>query len=86
MSFLRLAARAARAPAQPRFQVASRVQRLNQARTFSVASVRLADHDAHDPHHEESFEDFTARSAIFLSLPTISMPVLARPKPPGLVN
>ena len=61
MSFLRIAARAVRAPAQPRIQVASRVQRLNQARTFSVASVKRADVDAHDPHHEESFEEFTAR-------------------------
>ncbi|KAG9676660.1 COX5A-domain-containing protein, partial [Aureobasidium melanogenum] len=61
MSFLRIAARAVRAPAQPRLQVASRVQRLNQARTFSVASVKRADVDAHDPHHEESFEEFTAR-------------------------
>ncbi|KAG9582439.1 COX5A-domain-containing protein, partial [Aureobasidium melanogenum] len=58
---LRIAARAVRAPAQPRIQVASRVQRLNQARTFSVASVKRADVDAHDPHHEESFEEFTAR-------------------------
>ncbi|KAG9804566.1 COX5A-domain-containing protein, partial [Aureobasidium melanogenum] len=56
-----IAARAVRAPAQPRIQVASRVQRLNQARTFSVASVKRADVDAHDPHHEESFEEFTAR-------------------------
>ncbi|KAG9966319.1 COX5A-domain-containing protein, partial [Aureobasidium melanogenum] len=61
MSFLRIAARAVRAPVQPRIQVASRVQRLNQARTFSVASVKRADVDAHDPHHEESFEEFTAR-------------------------
>ncbi|KAI4739615.1 COX5A-domain-containing protein [Aureobasidium sp. EXF-12298] len=61
MSFLSIAARAVRAPAQPRIQVASRVQRLNQARTFSVASVKRADVDAHDPHHEESFEEFTAR-------------------------
>ncbi|CAD0089999.1 unnamed protein product [Aureobasidium vineae] len=61
MSFLRIAARAVRAPAQPRIQVASRIQRLNQARTFSVASVKRADVDAHDPHHEESFEEFTAR-------------------------
>ncbi|CAC9894383.1 unnamed protein product, partial [Aureobasidium pullulans] len=45
----------------PRIQVASRIQRLNQARTFSVASVKRADVDAHDPHHEESFEEFTAR-------------------------
>ncbi|KAI4785959.1 hypothetical protein E4T44_13982, partial [Aureobasidium sp. EXF-8845] len=58
MSFLRIAARAVRAPAQPRFQVASRIQRLNQARTFSVASIKR---DEHDPHHEESFEEFTAR-------------------------
>ncbi|KAF7194221.1 Cytochrome c oxidase subunit 6, mitochondrial [Pseudocercospora fuligena] len=28
---------------------------------FSTASRKLADHDAHDPHHEESFEEFTAR-------------------------
>lgn len=61
MSFFRIAARAVRAPAQPRVQVASRIQRLNQARTFSVASVKRADVDAHDPHHEESFEEFTAR-------------------------
>ncbi|KAH0293856.1 COX5A-domain-containing protein [Aureobasidium namibiae CBS 147.97] len=61
MSFLRIAARAVRAPAQPRIQVASRIQRLNQARTFSVASIKRADVDAHDPHHEESFEEFTAR-------------------------
>jgi cytochrome c oxidase subunit 5a len=61
MSFFRVAARAVRAPAQPRIQVASRIQRLNQARTFSVASVKRADVDAHDPHHEESFEEFTAR-------------------------
>jgi hypothetical protein len=59
MSFFRIAARAVRAPAQPRIQVASRIQRLNQARTFSVASVKRA--DEHDPHHEESFEEFTAR-------------------------
>ncbi|KAL9530745.1 Cytochrome c [Sphaerulina musiva] len=31
------------------------------ASAFSTASRKLADHDAHDPHHEESFEEFTAR-------------------------
>ncbi|KAL1304166.1 hypothetical protein AAFC00_000593 [Neodothiora populina] len=60
-SLLRIAARAARAP-QPRVarvQVPARCS-LSQTRTF-VASARLADVDAHDPHHEESFEEFTAR-------------------------
>ncbi|CAK1366555.1 Cytochrome c oxidase subunit 6, mitochondrial [Cercospora beticola] len=28
---------------------------------FSTATTKFADHDAHDPHHEESFEEFTAR-------------------------
>lgn len=61
-SLLRIAARAARAPA-PR---AARIQTparwaANQTRSFS-ASVKVADVDAHDPHHEESFEEFTARS------------------------
>lgn len=63
-SFLRIAARAARAQ-QPRIAASSRIQTsrlaFNQARTFSAATVKLADHDAHDPHNEESFEDFTAR-------------------------
>ena len=30
---------------------------------FSTAGRKLADVDAHDPHHEESFEEFTARYA-----------------------
>ncbi|KAK6004397.1 hypothetical protein QM012_008259 [Aureobasidium pullulans] len=79
MSFLRIAARAVRAPAQPRIQVASRVQRLNQARTFSVASVKRADVDAHDPHHEESFEEFTARDPPRLAI--ASGPPLHAPIP-----
>jgi len=34
---------------------------LPKTAAFSTASRRLADVDAHDPHHEESFEEFTAR-------------------------
>ncbi|GAM83882.1 hypothetical protein ANO11243_018720 [Dothideomycetidae sp. 11243] len=30
-------------------------------RTFSASTCVRADIDAHDPHHEESFEEFTAR-------------------------
>ncbi|KAI9822682.1 MAG: Cytochrome c oxidase subunit 6 [Pycnora praestabilis] len=29
--------------------------------SFSTSARRVADHDASDPHHEESFEEFTAR-------------------------
>jgi len=33
-----------------------------QQRTFSASRAVLAGgHDPHDPHHEESFEEFTAR-------------------------
>lgn len=36
-----------------------------QRAAFSVSAGRFAgDVDAHDPHHEESFEEFTARYAI----------------------
>nr|POE65622.1 cytochrome c oxidase subunit 6, mitochondrial [Quercus suber] len=31
------------------------------SQSFSTSLSRRADHDAHDPHHEESFEEFTAR-------------------------
>lgn len=35
-----------------------------QRAAFSVSAGRFAgDVDAHDPHHEESFEEFTARYA-----------------------
>lgn len=63
-SLLRVAARAARAtqPRVARIQTPARWA-LNTTRSFS-ASVRVADVDAHDPHHEESFEEFTARSEI----------------------
>ena len=36
-----------------------------QRAAFSVSAGRFAgDVDAHDPHHEESFEEFTARYAV----------------------
>jgi hypothetical protein len=40
---------------------------MKQRAAFSVSAGRFAgDVDAHDPHHEESFEEFTARYAAFL--------------------
>jgi hypothetical protein len=40
---------------------------MKQRAAFSVSAGRFAgDVDAHDPHHEESFEEFTARYACFL--------------------
>jgi cytochrome c oxidase subunit 5a len=40
------------------------VQQPVQRAAFSVSAGRFAgDVDAHDPHHEESFEEFTARYA-----------------------
>ncbi|KAK8203553.1 Cytochrome c oxidase subunit 6 [Zalaria obscura] len=61
-SFLRIAARAARTPAPLRAASRFQIQRLPaQTRTFSAGIRRLADPDPHDPHHEESFEEFTAR-------------------------
>jgi hypothetical protein len=39
---------------------------MKQRAAFSVSAGRFAgDVDAHDPHHEESFEEFTARYAAF---------------------
>ncbi|KAJ9629775.1 Cytochrome c oxidase subunit 6 [Taxawa tesnikishii (nom. ined.)] len=62
MSFLRIATRAARAPAPWRSASRIQPQRLAvQSRTFSASLKAAADHDPHDPHHEESFEEFTAR-------------------------
>lgn len=44
----------------PRAAFAAPVQRA----AFSVSASRFSgDVDAHDPHHEESFEEFTARYA-----------------------
>lgn len=60
-SLLRIAARAARAPAPRAARQTPARWAANQTRSFS-ASVKVADVDAHDPHHEESFEEFTARS------------------------
>lgn len=38
-----------------------------QRAAFSVSASKFAgDVDAHDPHHEESFEEFTARYALIL--------------------
>ncbi|TKA68064.1 hypothetical protein B0A49_04564 [Cryomyces minteri] len=63
-SFLRVAMRARplaflRSPATTRWApVASSSLGSN---TFSTSARRAADKDPHDPHHEESFEEFTAR-------------------------
>lgn len=63
-SLFRLAARAARAPTPrlARFQTPARFALSSQTTRSFSASVKVADVDAHDPHHEESFEEFTARS------------------------
>jgi hypothetical protein len=43
------------------------VQQPVQRAAFSASTSRFAgDVDAHDPHHEESFEEFTARYADFV--------------------
>ncbi|KAI5365533.1 Putative cytochrome c oxidase, subunit Va/VI [Septoria linicola] len=47
-------------PMRSSFQVSS-FKPTTSTNTFSTATRKLADHDAHDPHHEESFEEFTAR-------------------------
>jgi len=45
------------------------VQQPVQRAAFSASTSRLGgDVDAHDPHHEESFEEFTARYALILCL------------------
>lgn len=68
-SVLRFAARSSLAPRAFRPVAARRVpclaikQQQQNTRAFSVSprQCAAADHDAHDPHHEESFEEFTAR-------------------------
>jgi cytochrome c oxidase subunit 5a len=59
---------ASRARATPFARPATRalfVQQPVQRAAFSVSAGRFAgDVDAHDPHHEESFEEFTARYAV----------------------
>lgn len=59
-AFIRSASRARVAPFARRAFVQKPVF---QRAAFSAGPSRLAgaDVDAHDPHHEESFEDFTAR-------------------------
>jgi hypothetical protein len=58
---------ASRARATPFARPAPRalfVQQPVQRAAFSVSASKFAgDVDAHDPHHEESFEEFTARYA-----------------------
>jgi cytochrome c oxidase subunit 5a len=67
MSVSALIRSATRARATPFARQAPRalfVQQPVQRAAFSVSAGRLAgDIDAHDPHHEESFEEFTARYA-----------------------
>jgi hypothetical protein len=69
MSVSALIRSATRARATPFARQAPRalfVQQPVQRAAFSVSAGRLAgDIDAHDPHHEESFEEFTARYAWF---------------------
>ncbi|KAK3073293.1 Cytochrome c oxidase subunit 6 [Teratosphaeriaceae sp. CCFEE 6253] len=68
-AFARIArARLTSAPLQCRLRPATRpqaqvqVQAVKPAACFSTRGSALrADIDAHDPHHEESFEEFTAR-------------------------
>lgn len=68
MSVSALIRSATRARATPFARPAQRalfVQQPVQRAAFSVSAGRFAgDVDAHDPHHEESFEEFTARYAV----------------------
>lgn len=52
-----------------RFRPTVRVAQILKPTTFSIATAQWAaaghDIDAHDPHHEESFEEFTARYDCF---------------------
>ncbi|GAB7360576.1 hypothetical protein MBLNU230_g0460t1 [Neophaeotheca triangularis] len=61
-AFARFAVRA-RTVARPACRVQKQTIRLQPATcAFSTSTRKLAtDTDPHDPHHEESFEDFTAR-------------------------
>ena len=67
MSVSALIRSATRARATPFARQAPRalfVQQPVQRAAFSVSASKFAgDVDAHDPHHEESFEEFTARYA-----------------------
>ena len=65
MAVLRIAARTSFAPRASRTlsiraPTTSSLAK-NSRRSFAVSAARAADHDAHDPHGEESFEEFTAR-------------------------
>jgi hypothetical protein len=64
-ALIRSATRARAAPFARPAQRALFVQQPVQRAAFSVSAGRFAgDVDAHDPHHEESFEEFTARYAV----------------------
>ena len=64
-AFIRCASRARATPFARPAQRALFVQQPVQRAAFSVSAGRFAgDVDAHDPHHEESFEEFTARYAV----------------------
>ncbi|GAB7330714.1 hypothetical protein MBLNU13_g02269t1 [Cladosporium sp. NU13] len=61
-ALIRCATRARATPFARPAQRALFVQQPVQRAAFSVSAGRFAgDVDAHDPHHEESFEEFTAR-------------------------
>jgi hypothetical protein len=67
MSVSALIRSAGRARATPFARPAPRALFMKQRAAFSVSAGRFAgDIDAHDPHREESFEEFTARYACFL--------------------
>ena len=67
-ALIRCATRARAAPFARPAQRALFVQQPVQRAAFSVSAGRFAgDVDAHDPHHEESFEEFTARYAVPVS-------------------
>lgn len=67
---LRCASRARVAPSFARRAALVQKPAFQRAAFSSSASKLAGDVDAHDPHHEESFEEFTARYAargLFLS-------------------
>jgi len=61
-SLFRVAARASRYSARPALRPAARpLSPRTAAASFATTARWRKDVDAHDPHHEESFEEFTAR-------------------------
>jgi hypothetical protein len=69
-SIFRLAARtrlSARPAALPRRTLSPRTAVPALSSSFATTTRRWKDHDAADPHHEESFEEFTARYVLLLA-------------------